>query len=569
MAYRKLYPQIFIPTKLFSQNFDSYINAWNAQFWDKDGAFKRKGARIIGDGEIRILQALKYILIDRISLKNRQNKQSLHSKVINVTKPIEFIVNTNDIRNIILKNKKKSLSLNTVKNRLEKLEEAGFIHRKFLKSKNGYLMHFSQFLLPIMDEEKGKLLKNTNFLNTVNQDIAIHYNQDLANYSNNIIKKEIKKEQLNIVDKDNGASTKNTTSTPEQPKIPRPTEAIKTIPTVQTKKYSKKIARIFNLSKEQTKDIAQDLQNNLLENQEAHKTLQKTNNTKHQKKQFEILRNNFARAFYTRFIITFFAHMRNNYLPDTAGIKTIFYVEQAINEVKTDKDFYFGACKTIEHLQYQAMKLEKALKSTLLNYQKNLKKNPYYNWTFNYPNQFLSKPPGKNSFSFKNSILHIEKSMINTNKLNVEYEKQMTEHKIKLLKEAQQKIIYSAIWYIYQNTSRIKTNINVALEYFKDDTELRNNFKSLILNSYAVKKWLLENKKFEPDQILINECFIRQQILEKEINELLPDFHKKIRYSEKTRKNIGKYFLLSGDDYTPVPRYFNQKTYDFIHNFVN
>ncbi len=568
MAYRKLYTQIYIPPKLFSKNLDAYINAWNDQYWDENGKFKRKGARIIGDGEIGILHALSYILIDRISLKNRQTRQSRYSEAINVTNPIEFLVNTNDIRNVMLTNKKKSLSLNTVKNRLLKLEQAGFINRKFLKSKSRYVMNFSQFLLPVMDEEHGILLNNTNFINTVNQDIKITYNQDLANYTNTIIKKEIKKEQFTIVDKGNGASTKKITKTQEQPKKTRPTEAIQNIPTIKTKKYSKKIAKIFNIPAEQELELSQNFQNNLPLETEDNKNSQKVSKAKQLKNDFERLRKNFALAFYTRFIVTFYPWNYKNYLPDSAGSSTIFYVEQSLNKIETDKNYYFGACKTEEHLQYQAMKLEKALNSTFLNYQKKLKQNPDYNWKFNYPNTFLSRPPGINSFSFKNSILHIEKSLIRTNKINVEYEKEMTKYKMKVIQNEENKLIHTAVWYIHQKTGKINKNINIALDYFKNDEELCNNFKAFILNNFAVKKFM-QNKNFVPDEELINNCFIRQDKLETEINELLPILHKKVRYSEQKRLKLRKYIQFLGTDNMPKPRLYNQQAYNFINNFIN
>ena len=570
MALKKLFPQVYIPANLLNQSIVPYFNAWNEQFWDETGKFKREGSQILSDGHLRVIQALSYILIDRISLKNRQNKQSQYPKNINVTKPIRFFVNTNDIKNVMTKKMKRSVSLGTIKNRLKRLTDAGLISKEFDKSKGRYLMHFSPFLLPVMNKKDGELLKNTNFLDVGNQTFSLDTIQDLPYYINLTIKKEIKKEQLNIVDKGNGACTKNTTSTPEQLKKQSTPEAIRKIssPTPQTKKYSKKIARIAGLNNDQVYDFAQDLQNSLPEELEVNKTIQKINKTRHKEEIFKRLRKNAALAFYVRFIYTFYSWVRKDYLPETAGISTIFYVEQVLQELETNKDYYFGACQTEEHLQYQTVKLEKALESTRLNYQSKLKQNPDYNWKYNYPNTFLSKLPGKNSFCFKNSILHIEKTMIRTNQINAEYEKQMTRYKLKRIKDEQNKQIHTAAWYIYQNSNRVAENINITLDYFKNDEELRNNFKAFILNRWAVKKWMRENPKFKPDQQIITDCFIRQQKLEEEIKELLPDLHKKIRYSEKNRGKVGKYVMLS-NDYSPIVRFYNQQTYDFISNFIN
>jgi len=561
--HKKLYSQVYTSQKTTLNSFARFQKEWNSQFKDSTGTYISTGRRTLSDRHYDVFKAISYIFINRISLQNRRNKSAKYPKMFDITEPIEFLVNTNDIRNVMTKSKD-SVTLRTIRNRISRLEDASIIEKEFDKSKNGYLMKISPLLVPLFAEKDGIIPENCLFLDRENQYFSPKQRLFLPNYIKEKIKKEIKKEHLNNVDKGNGASTNITKNTKNNSNT-RTTEAIPKIsvkPSVQTRKYSKKMARIFGLSKEQERDTANDLQNNLPQ------TLQKSNNTKHQKEAFERLRKNFALEFYVRFIITFYGWTSKLYMPQTAGSSTIFYVEQALKEVETNKDYYFGACKTAEHLEYQRIKLEKAMKSTLLSVQKKRKHNPDYNWKYNYPNTFLSKNPGKNNFSFKNSILHVEKTMIRTQHINAEYESEMTEHKLNLLKESQQKLINTAVWYIHQNTNRATTNINVTLQYFKDDEDLRNNFKALILNRFAVKKWLAENKDFKPDQLMINDCFGRQERLEKEINELLPDLHKKIRYSEKNRSKVGKYVMM-GDDYQPTIRFYNDQTYNFISNLVN
>ena len=407
----------------------------------------------------------------------------------------------------------------------------------------------------------GEILNNSLFLDLENQLLNSEQLLKTPNYIKNFIKKEIKKEQLNIVNKRKDASI-NKTKTQDQLAKPRTTKAIqKEIhPTPEIKKYSAKIARIFGLGKEHVRELAADFQNNVPDKLRE--------NYKNEEQKVKRLRKNAALEFYTMFIITFYAAMRKNYLPQSAGSSTMFYVEQALEELEENKDYYFGACKTEQHVAYQMMKLKKALKSTFLNYQKKLKTNPDYNWKYNYPNTFLSKKPGKNSFSFKNSVLHIEKSLITANELNVEYENQMTDHKISLVKAEDMHIVYSATWYIYQHTNDIQKNIALVMDYLKDQDLLLNRFKSFILNPYAPKKWIAANKDYKPDQEFLNDCFEKQNILEREINEMLPDLVRKSVYSKENRNKIAKYVFFA-DEKTPVVRNYNQQTYNYISNFVN
>ena len=577
---KRYYSSIYIDVKKTLETFGYLVNKYNEQFKDADGK-TIVGSEIVRPQHIETFRTILNIVVKRVMLKNKQNSLKHEIKPYIVDVPIAWDINVYDIVNVHDNILEKKSSTNKIKAHLRRLRTAGLIdfgatlkYDGKTKKRFADWIQITPQILCIRTEKDGEIIEKSNFLNISKSNISEIETEKNCIYINTN-KEKNKKRQSTIVDKRNASqdlqniSEKNRTSEKvEQTKASYSGEL--------TEKLIRRTANIYDLSKEEKKQLRKQLSIGVAKPEkeqnsggDVNKTLQNNNSLKtnklQQAKELAILN------FWRYFIVQLWFFVKDKYLPETAGLDTIFYVEQAFETLANDK-MYFGACKTEEHIKYQYDKLISATESTANWYKKMLKKNPNFNFRFVYPNTFLKTPAGKNAFSFKNSILTRERTMKRTEKINMQYEQEMAKHINKFEKRKSFIITASAVYFIYQeqDKERQKELIQKALQHFTENYEMKYlaDFKANLTNKYFYPNLL--DLKFKPDSQFIDECFFNtaQEKLTNEIN----------KYAERLKNLIDKGLIVNSDiarKYVSIrpdktgnihvlPHRYNQKTLDFL-----
>jgi hypothetical protein len=549
---KKYYSQIHVDKYGSSQKFTEYSNmVWNPTQQDDDRKWKL-GAKRLRDTHLELFNALIVLLIKKtIAPQNGVNKLKSGAGVVpfNIEKNLFLKAEPYEIQAIMLRGLKQAFSLQTIKNRLTRMEDAGIINRKWLRSEGKFSIEINSDLLKIKCPITETVIKNIDFSNTSKPIVSENKNEKFTNNTNKTNNKN-KKIQGNPVDKMNLHTEIN-----------------------KSKKHftSEKQKQTVHNSSEQTDENTKssDLHKNSLINAKNNVATSR-NKDKNTDSVFFRAKKKVALAFYKVFILTFWEHARHLYLPEEAPINFMHFIEQSLDTIMNDND-YLGACKNNETLHYQAIKMSQAIKSTRDFIASKKKYNPSYNIDYLYPNLFLKHPAEKNRMSFKNAMLHIESFMFIKEQRDEAIEKKMQKEREKDNKEKGNLIINNLISFIYLNTKlKTKDLILCADQYLVENhPKLVHQFHADVKNSYSIKKAKEWRKNNEYDKFLLQKCFNSAKIIEAEINKLLPELHKKLKSGKAGISNkMHVYFTFAGSDWNAKPKAYNNTTLRYLQNYM-
>jgi hypothetical protein len=536
---KKYYSKIKVDKYESMQTLDWYAtNIYHPTQQDEDGKFK-KGALRLRDTHREMFSALLVLLITKtISRRNKINEYSDKYIPYNIEKGLELKVQPYEIKAIITRGLKNAISLQTTKNRMDRLEELGVISRRWIRSEGVFSILFNPRFLTIKCGESGKLIKTNDFENNSESVVYKSKNENLINttkYKNKIIQDE-------PVNKRNVHSHINNSLKPKHLKNQNKT--------VQNNSFGS----TKNTDTPHEPTIAVERSNSITNEKLC--------------PELESYKKKAVNKFYEKFIMAFWQHLTSMYLITQAPRQTLHYVEQAYQSLMTD-DYYFGGCTTEKQINYQLNKLLKALKSTINLVNARKKENTRWTMDHVYPNQFLCLPPEKGKMRFKNALLHIEEFMAIHDEMDMLIEKQMQKSRDKKKKSRYNYIISQIIaWIMLNAKEKTVSLIRQAGEYLRDiHPELSMKLHTDFNNPYLVKKIINAHKTF--DYKLINECFTTQAQIQEEINKLLPKMQQLIRQNRLTiSPKMLIHFKIRGDEMKPIPKKYNKYTLNLINRFL-
>lgn len=525
---KKYYSQVYVDKYLSEQKLAAFMNDWNQQQQDLDGNYP-KGAKRLRDIHTETYSALLVLLIKKtIARQNKINKVAENIVPYNVSKPFILSARPYEIKNMMVKGVTNAISLQTVKNRMDRLELAGVISRKWKRGTGQFEIEFYHEFLSLKNPEDDKIIVFENDSKSIdcktkNENLPCNTN-DLTNKNNKIIQSEIVDKMCEqsspvLSDLSQHLDSNNKKCNQQETLIQQPTSKL------QPDGSKTKVAR------ERSEDI-------ILKNQ----------------------KKSAANRIYDRLIAALWGTMLNFYMLNTSDKRTLNYVAQSIETLIND-DFYFGACKNEKHIQYQESKLNAAINSAHNWYKSKKRDNENFELQYLYPNKYLKNNTEDKHMSFKKSVLHVEIQMLKNNSFQMDIEKAIQKERDKKRGEQFNQIISQVIAYIYLNPkSDTQKLILQAVEYLrKIHPELVQKFNTDIKNNQAVTKILDAHKSF--DKQLIAECFEKEQLIEKEINLLLPVMQKlllsrKLFIDQKMQTK----FKFRGAEMVPVPMNYNLDT---------
>lgn len=543
---KKYYNQIHVNKTDSIKTLDFYAtNIYHPTQQDDAGKFK-KGAIRLRDTHREMFSALITLLITKtIVRRNKINKYADKLAPYNITKPLELKVQPYEIKAIITRGLRNAISLQTCKNRMDRLEEIGIISRRWVRAEGVFSILFYPQFLNLKCAETENYIKTNDFSNNLKSNKYKSKNENLidtTNSSTNSINKII---QDKPVDKRNVLPHISSSSKNEHPE--------KKTKTVQD-----------DLSNENLNPNSLDIDTESTENKNiaSERLASKCGN------ELQNYKKKAAHKFYEKFILAFWQHLASMYLIKQAPRNTLLYVEQSYETLLND-DWYFGACKNKNSVDYQLFKLLKALKSTQNFVAAKKKENPRFTLDYVYPNAFLKANPEKGQMSFKNGMLHIENYMNIHEEREMLIEKQLQKERDKKRKTRYNHIVSQIIAYIMLNSKKdTQKLLNQAGEYLREiHPELIMKLSTDFNNTYLVKQILNKHKDY--DYSIINECFVNQEKIKHEIDKMLPEMQKLLNNKKLTISNkMMKYFAIRGEKMKPIPRAYNKLTLKLLNNYL-
>lgn len=524
------------------------INQFNEL--QKEGNNWIKGAKRIRPTHLETYKALLQLLMKK-EIYRRNKANQITGESYNINEPLTCMVHTSDIKNMALRGLKNGVCSQTLKNYMDRLEDFGFIKRRWKREGEKFEIEFSPENLVLIEPETGIFIKNIGFENYC---YSINYESKNENFKDNTNQEtKIKNKLIHLADVDKKDSLSRIASSSKN-------EHLKTNEQkVQGTSIHDICEQMLGHLESETALTKPSLKNEL-------RAAGRENLSKNAELQDK--KRNAAIKFYELFIAAFWNHLINFYMPKLAPKETIHFVEQAIETLINDP-FYFGSCTDNQSIEYQYNKLHKALKSSMNWFKK--KKKFDANFTFDkvYPNVFLKTDAGTRHMSFKNAVLHMEKFMAVNNEMQMENEKKLQRERDKAKKDRFNHIVSQLIAYIMlnpkDNTKKLTTQ---AFDYLIGaHPEMAMKLQTDIGNPYLVKEILKKHKSF--DNQLITDCFASQEKIESEINRLLPVMQKQLLSNKlKVNQQILIRFNIRGNQMQPIPKMFDNNTLKFIKSYL-
>lgn len=541
---RKYFPKIQVNKQHSLFLFKTFAKEWNAAQCDENGKWLKGGKRL-REVHYELYSGLIALLIEgTIARQNKLN--DIDSKhVYNIEKPLLLKASPYRIRNIMAQGC--SLSLQTVKNRMERLQECGLISRKWSRDDLNFEIELYPRHLVLTDPESQQIIKTNDFENICKPNAYKTKNENLQDTSNTTSNNKNKKIHFPNVNKSDSLSRINPS---------------------QNNEHLKKRGKKCN-----TKDLSNsDFQNQEQKNQqtpinnESERIEQVVAGERLKHMELQSKKKDAANRIYTKLIAFFWEIWTNLYLPETAPSETLHYVHQSINTLVNDP-VYFGSCNNDNQINYQENKLNQALLSTKNWVTARKKKNPEFNFSYLYPNAFLANKPGP-GMSFKNSVINTEIKMARQNKLQMEIEKAIQRDREKQSKEKHNYTIENIIAYIYQhpkeNTRELVMQAGEYLWNLMPDLIMK--LQTDISNPNRVKQ-IIQNVK-QIDEKIIADCFLSQQKIKQEIDSLLPVVQKLLQKNKLTMNQTMFTKFDIGHEYKVTPKAYNINTLKYLQFYT-
>lgn len=539
---KERYSKIYIDPKGSFNTYSWYCdNKWNPEQKLPDGKYKKQALRLRAS-HLNLFKALIILTIKKvIARRNELNENSDRFIPYNITKPIELKAAPYEIRAMLIEGISDSMTLQTMKNHMQRIEDAGIISRRWIRSEGVFSVLINPFILCLIDAETGKIIKTNDFEIDLKPGCYKSKNEIFNNITNvsketNNNKKKIIQSQ--IVDKRDAASGISSSLKPEHPKI------------------KTKTVQVNNNGKTDNQSV---LKNEPVSTAERYKDKETTRAIK-----------KYANKFYRQLIAAFWSHLSSMYLLEEAPRLTFFYAKQAIQTLMND-NWYFGACIDIQTVEYQYNKLLKALKSTQHLVDSKKRENPRWNMDWVYPNQFLLLEPEKHTMSFKNSMLYIEEFMATKHELDELNEKRMQNERDKQQKTRYNHIISNIIAWIMMNAKENSVEkIYQAMQYLRTiHPELTMKLYTDWKNKYLVDQICKKIKHEGFDYQVIDKCFVPQERIKNEINKLLPKMQSLLYQNKLTiSPKMNMHFKIIGYEMKSVPKKINKYTLDLIKSYL-
>lgn len=538
---KKYYSQILIDPKGTISYYANFSNRWNSTQKLCDGKYK-KGALRLKDTHKQVFISLYILAIKKVvARRNELNKHSDKFIPYNITKPIELKAQPYEILAMFKGELTDSITLQTLKNRMQRLEDAGIISRRWVRSEGVFSVLINPELLCLIYPETGEIIKTNDFGKCLKSTKYKSKNENLnytTNISEEITNNKKKIIQHKAVHKRDAASGISFSLKHEHPENPN-----KTVQDIKDGQYDKQLSHA--------------------DGQPVTVERYKDKNTAEAIKKY-------ANKFYRELINTLWAHLSSMYLLELAPRQTFFYAKQSIATLMND-NWYFGACNDIQTIEYQYNKMIKALKSTRRLIESKKRENPRWNMDWVFPNQFLKQEPQKHTMSFKNSLLYIEDFMSTHDELNDLNERRLQKERDKQKKTRYNHIVSNIIaWLMLNAKENTQEKIYQAAQYLREiHPELVMKLYTDWGNTYLVKQICDKIQQDGYDYSVIDKCFLPQQRIKQEIEKLLPRmqsllYHKKLTISQKLRIH----FNIRGNEMKPVPKRYNKFTLDLIRFYL-
>jgi hypothetical protein len=529
------YTQIYLAKPETEKLHINKCNEWNETQKDQEGNWI-KGAKRLRPSHNEIYKALLVLLIKNSIYRQNVIYVNTGRGIYNVDKPLIVDVYTSDIKNMTLRGLKNGICFQTIKNYLNRLEEAGFIKRKWKRASEKFEIEFTPSYIVLKDPETQHFIKNIGF----------------ENYSNSIIySSKIENLQDNTINKTNINN-----------KIIHPSI---------TDENKRKI--LFYQKQEQPEDKNKGLQDR--ENAEPEiksKASIEAGTTSGGerlicmggfKTELFQIKKKAAYTFYVFFITVFWDFWKNLYLPETAPNEMQHYITQSIETLMND-DYYFGNCTNQQEIEYQHIKLINSLKSTRNWYESKKRTNENFSFRYLYPNVFLKNEAGKNSMSFKNAVAYEQYNMSKHGKLQSVYESAMKKELEKKQGKVNNTILSNLLAWVHkpENKQSFK-ELSLMAQYYlsRNHPDLLHIFQADVNNRSSIQKV----KDFNDFDIkLISECFNDQAIIKEQIENLLPLLQKRLQANYPISNKMMAKFRIIGYDKKPVPKEYDIHALKYI-----
>jgi hypothetical protein len=546
---KKYYSQLKIDKKGSIDTFKTYAsNVWNPA--QKENGKWKIGALRLRDTHMEVFISLFMLTIKKtLARKNKLNAFSEKISPFNIEKPIELKARPYEIRAMLLGGLKDGVSLQTVKNRMDRLEDAGIITRRWLRAEEVFLICLYPQFLALKCGETDNFIKTNEFSKSTKPINCKTKNENLKDITNPYTNNNDKIIQDELVDKRNLHSQMNLSK--KQGHLKKQGQNSATINTSNNNFPEPKGNSNFASS---GKDVARE------------RTTHKPNS---EEQKLLSYKKKIANQFYEKLILTLWSHVSHYYLPKLAPTEHLHYIQQSIETLMHDQ-FYFGACKTEAEINYQLKKMLKALNSTNNWLKKKQTRKSDFRLDFLFPNVFL-RNEHKQGMSFKSSMIEMEAFMRMHDEMELLHEKKMQKERDKATKTRFNHIVSQIIAYILLN-SKVNTQklLYQAGEYLREiHPELCMKLYTDWSNPYLVKQILAKHKETGYDYAIINECFTIQAQIEQDILKLLPKMQKLLQKDELT---IGQQMLIRfnirGAEKKPVPKAYDKRTLKLLEYYV-
>jgi hypothetical protein len=529
------YTQIYLAKPETEKLHINKCNLWNETQKDQEGNWI-KGAKRLRPSHNEIYKALLVLLIKNSIYRQNAIYVNTGRGIYNIDKPLIVDVYTSDIKNMTLRGLKNGICFQTIKNYLNRLEEVGFIKRRWKRSSEKFEIEFTPSCIVLKNPETQEFVKNIGFENYSN---SIFYDNKIKNLQDNTINKT------------------NINNKIIHPEI--------------TDENKRKIS--FSQKQEQPKN--------------KNKGLQGQENTKHEfkskasieaettfggerlicmdsfKTELFQIKKKAAYTFYVFFISVFWDFWKNLYLPETAPNEMQHYITQSIETLMND-DYYFGNCTNQQEIEYQHIKLINSLKSTRNWYKSKKRTNENFSFRYLYPNAFLKNEAGKNSMSFKNAVAYEQYNMSKHGKLQYAYEAAMKKELEKKQGKVNNTILSNLLAWVHklENKQSFK-ELSLMAQYYlsRNHPGLLHVFQADVNNRSSIQKV----KDFNDFDIkLISECFNDQAIIKEQIENLLPLLQKRLQSNYPISNKMMAKLRIIGYDKKPIPKEYDIHVLKYI-----
>jgi hypothetical protein len=527
------YTQIYVAKPETEKLHIAMCNKWNETQKDIDGKWI-KGAKRLRPLHTEVYKALMVLLIKKSIFKQNVIYVNTNRGIYNVDKPLLVDVYTSDIKNMTLRGLKDGVCFQTIKNYLDRLEEAGFIQRKWKRASEKFEIEFSPLYIVLKEPKNGEFIKNIGFESYYNSIIYTNKNENLQDITINNTNNNNKLIPLSEDEKRKNIFSQKQEQTENQNKGMQCTGD----PDLEIKPEA--------LSKAGTSSVGERLK--YMDSHLAELTH---------------LKKNAAYKFYVYFISVFWEFWQNLYLPETAPNNMQHYITESMDTLMKD-NYYFGNCTNIEDIEYQSIKLINALKSSKNWYAGKKRKNENFSFRYLYPNTFLKNSAGKNSMSFKNAVLYEQCKMAKRGTLQSAYELSMKKELEKRTGIINDNILTNLLAWVHkpENKNEFEELSLTAQKYLAENNpDLLQIFQADVRNK-SVKNKIKDFSDF--DILLINECFINQAIIKEQIEALLPTLQKRLQNNYPITNKMMAKLRIIGNEKKPIPRQYDIHALKYI-----